>query len=239
MGIMATHHRPAGLILVTGADHGRSTERDVPATGVRRPPAATGTDGGLDAFLASVERKAYHIGYHALRDEQAALDVVQDSMLKLFEKYAQRPSHEWPALFSTILHHSITDTYRWKQLREAGGKDYRRRGRGGGPGVGHRGAGGGGQKPATPGPATHMERARPQRARFPGTSLRTLAYLPAVGSPALARPGTAINGDGCGTTGAAAATTAHLPAAPAATSANVVPAVQAGTWVSPAALFSR
>jgi RNA polymerase sigma-70 factor (ECF subfamily) len=122
MGIITAQHRPSDLILVTRADQGRSTKRDVPEEGVRRPPGDTAGDGGLDAFLASVERKAYHIGYYALRDEQAALDVVQDSMLKLFEKYAHRPSHEWPALFFTILNHRITDTYRWKRLREAGGK---------------------------------------------------------------------------------------------------------------------
>ncbi len=119
---MATQHRPAGLIVVTRADHGRSTKRDGPEAGVRRPPANAAADGSLDAFLASVERKAYRIGYYALRDEQAALDVVQDSMLKLFEKYADRPSNEWPALFFTILSHRITDTHRWKRLREAGGK---------------------------------------------------------------------------------------------------------------------
>jgi RNA polymerase sigma-70 factor (ECF subfamily) len=94
----------------------------VPEVGARESSADAAAGGGLDAFLASVERKAYHIGYYALRDEQAALDVVQDSMLKLFEKYARRPSHEWPALFFTILNHRITDAHRWRRLREAGGK---------------------------------------------------------------------------------------------------------------------
>lgn len=119
---MATGHRPAGLFPVTGADRGRSTKRDVPAAGVHRPRADAAADGDLDAFLASVERKAYRIGCYALRDEQAALDVVQDSMLKLFEKYAHRPGHEWPALFFTILNHRIADAHRWMRLREAGGK---------------------------------------------------------------------------------------------------------------------
>ncbi len=74
MGILATRHRTAGLILVTVADQGRSTKRDVSAAGNRSQPTDAAADGGLDAFLASVERKAYHIGYYALRDEQAALD---------------------------------------------------------------------------------------------------------------------------------------------------------------------
>lgn len=119
---MAAPQTTAGSHPVTSADHGRSTERDLPDAGIRRPRSEQAADGGLDAFLASVERKAYRIGCYALRDEQAALDVVQDSMLKLFEKYAHRPSDEWPALFFTILNHRIADTHRWTRLREAGGK---------------------------------------------------------------------------------------------------------------------
>ena len=76
----------------------------------------------LDEFLAAVEQRAYRIAFYALRDEQAALDVVQDAMLKLVEKYAQRPAGEWPALFFTILNNRITDLHRWGRLREAGGK---------------------------------------------------------------------------------------------------------------------
>ncbi len=76
----------------------------------------------LDDFLASVERKAYRIAYYAFVDEQIALDVVQDTMLKLVEKYRGRPPEEWPALFFTILNNRITDVRRWRRLREAGGK---------------------------------------------------------------------------------------------------------------------
>jgi RNA polymerase sigma-70 factor (ECF subfamily) len=119
---MAAPQTTAGLHAVTSADHGRSNEQVRPDAGVRRPRTEPAGDGNLDAFLASVERKAYRIGCYALRDEQAALDVVQDSMLRLFEKYAQRPSDEWPALFFTILNHRIADTHRWMRLREAGGK---------------------------------------------------------------------------------------------------------------------
>ena len=39
----------------------------------------------------------------AVRDEQAALDIVQDAMLKLTEKYAQKPPGELPMLFQRIL----------------------------------------------------------------------------------------------------------------------------------------
>lgn len=76
----------------------------------------------LDEFLANSEYKAFKIALYALRDEQAALDVVQDAMLKLSEKYSDRPQAEWPALFFTILNNRITDVRRWRKLREFGGK---------------------------------------------------------------------------------------------------------------------
>lgn len=76
----------------------------------------------LDEFLAGVEHKAFRIAVYALREEQTALDVVQDAMLKLAEKYRHKPRQEWPALFFTILNNRITDVRRWRRLREVGGK---------------------------------------------------------------------------------------------------------------------
>ncbi len=66
----------------------------------------------LDHFLASVERNAYRIAVYALHDHQQALDVVQDSMLKLVEKYRVRNPEQWPALFYRILRNHITDLQR-------------------------------------------------------------------------------------------------------------------------------
>ncbi len=67
---------------------------------------------GLDEFLAGAERQAYRMARYALRDHELALDVVQDSMLKLVEHYAAKPSKEWPALFFTIVNNRITDMRR-------------------------------------------------------------------------------------------------------------------------------
>jgi len=66
----------------------------------------------LDEFLAGAERQAYRMARYALRDHELALDVVQDSMLKLVEHYAAKPSKEWPALFFTIVNNRITDMRR-------------------------------------------------------------------------------------------------------------------------------
>lgn len=82
------------------------------------PPGAGpgGQHNGLEDFLASVELRAFRIARRAIWDDDAALDIVQDSMLKLFEKYAKRPATEWPALFYTILGNRIRDARRWRML---------------------------------------------------------------------------------------------------------------------------
>lgn len=53
----------------------------------------------------------------AVRDEEAALDIVQDSMLKLAEKYGDRPGNEFPMLFQRILQNTIRDYYRRSKVR--------------------------------------------------------------------------------------------------------------------------
>lgn len=77
---------------------------------------------GFDAFFEDVEKRAFRMAVYTLKDEQTALDAVQDAMLKLVEKYYNRPSSEWPALFFTILGNRMIDIQRWGRLREAGGK---------------------------------------------------------------------------------------------------------------------
>jgi RNA polymerase sigma-70 factor (ECF subfamily) len=55
----------------------------------------------------------------ATRDEQLALDIVQDSMTKLVENYAARPPQELPLLFQRILQNTIRDFYRRQKTRSA------------------------------------------------------------------------------------------------------------------------
>ena len=113
------HH---GIEILVKDSNQRLAKQPVSVTPGRTGNTEAKATDGLEGFLASVERKAYYICLYALHDEQAALDVVQESMLKLVEKYGSRPSKEWPALFFTILNHRITDLYRWRKLREAGGR---------------------------------------------------------------------------------------------------------------------
>lgn len=53
----------------------------------------------------------------AVRDEDTALDIVQDAMLKLSEKYGGRPVAELPLLFQRIMQNTIRDHYRRQKVR--------------------------------------------------------------------------------------------------------------------------
>jgi RNA polymerase sigma-70 factor, ECF subfamily len=52
-----------------------------------------------------------------VRDEDAALDIVQDAMLRLAERYGDRPAAELAPLFQRILQNAIRDWYRRQKVR--------------------------------------------------------------------------------------------------------------------------
>ena len=58
-----------------------------PLTESARPVAAT-----IEAFLASVERRAWRVAEIALHDPDEALDAVQDAMLRLVRHYSAKPA---------------------------------------------------------------------------------------------------------------------------------------------------
>jgi RNA polymerase sigma-70 factor, ECF subfamily len=71
----------------------------------------------LDAFLRSVERRAFKRTAYMVRDQEAALDIVQDSMIRLAQHYAHRPAEEWPMLFQRILSNATMDWFRRQRVR--------------------------------------------------------------------------------------------------------------------------
>jgi RNA polymerase sigma-70 factor, ECF subfamily len=75
------------------------------------------TSAELSQFLSSVERRAFKHAVFAVRDDHLALDIVQDSMLKLAEKYGDKPAEELPMLFQRILQNTIRDYYRRQKVR--------------------------------------------------------------------------------------------------------------------------
>jgi len=82
-----------------------------------REPSKLSTPQQLSQFLAQVERRAYKQAQFAVRDEHAALDIVQDAMMKLAERYGDHPAEEFPMLFQRILQNTIRDFYRRQKVR--------------------------------------------------------------------------------------------------------------------------
>jgi len=93
----------------------------VPASGVARLAVRKGeilaTQKELSDFFAEVERRAYKQALFAVRDDHQALDIVQDAMLKLTERYSGNPATELPLLFQRILQNTIRDFYRRQKVR--------------------------------------------------------------------------------------------------------------------------
>jgi RNA polymerase sigma-70 factor (ECF subfamily) len=71
----------------------------------------------LSEFLKTVERRAFKQAWFAVGDEQAALDVVQEAMLKLVRNYADKPAEELPLLFQRIVQNAIRDHHRRQKVR--------------------------------------------------------------------------------------------------------------------------
>jgi RNA polymerase sigma-70 factor, ECF subfamily len=73
----------------------------------------------LSDFLSSIEQRAFRQAVFAVRDDDAALDIVQDAMIKLAEKYGDRPAAELPLVFTRILQNRIHDWFRRQKVRNA------------------------------------------------------------------------------------------------------------------------
>lgn len=77
------------------------------------------TEQELSDFLKGVEKRAFKRSVYHVRDEEAALDIVQDSMMKLAEHYGDKPLAELPMLFQRILSNCTLDWFRRRKTRTA------------------------------------------------------------------------------------------------------------------------
>ena len=77
------------------------------------------SDKELSDFLKGVEKRAFKRAAYAVRDDDAALDIVQDSMIRLAGKYADRPPAELPLLFNRILSNATMDWFRRQKVRNS------------------------------------------------------------------------------------------------------------------------
>ncbi|MDQ7049588.1 MAG: RNA polymerase sigma factor [Enterobacterales bacterium] len=73
-------------------------------------------DISIEQFLAQVEKKAYRMAEIATKNQADALDIVQEAMIKLVEKYSHKPSDEWKPLFYRILQSKIMDHFRRQKI---------------------------------------------------------------------------------------------------------------------------
>ncbi len=86
--------------------------------GVLIAPFALASDQEISAFLKHVERRAFKRTVFAVKDDDAALDIVQDAMIRLSQRYANRPAEELPLLFQRILSNATMDWFRRQKVRQ-------------------------------------------------------------------------------------------------------------------------
>ena len=77
------------------------------------------TEQELSDFLKSVEKRAFKRAVYHVRNDESALDIVQDSMMKLAEHYGHKPANEFPMLFQRILSNCTLDWFRRQKVRNA------------------------------------------------------------------------------------------------------------------------
>ena len=89
--------------------------REIPTSLLGQETVPSAVD--MEAFLREVESRAYRIALVSVRDRDEALDIVQDAMIRLVRRYAQRPPTEWRPLFYRILQNRVRDAQRRRAVR--------------------------------------------------------------------------------------------------------------------------
>ncbi len=77
------------------------------------------TPAELTEFLKAVEKRAFKRTAYHVRNDESALDIVQDSMMKLAEHYGDKPPAELPMLFQRILSNCTLDWFRRQKVQNA------------------------------------------------------------------------------------------------------------------------
>lgn len=75
-------------------------------------------DQPLNGFLKDIERRALRMAELSVGNREDALELVQEAMLGLVRRYANRPGDEWRPLFYRILQSRINDFHRRRAVRQ-------------------------------------------------------------------------------------------------------------------------
>ena len=108
------------IIINNGQANGASAcPADTPKLNGQLEANLLATEQELSDFLKSVERRAFKRSVYHVRNEESALDIVQDSMMKLAEHYGHKAVAEFPMLFQRILSNCTLDWFRRQKTRNA------------------------------------------------------------------------------------------------------------------------
>lgn len=77
------------------------------------------TEKELSNFLKEVEKRAFKRALFHVKNVDAALDIVQDSMIRLAENYGDKPVDEIKMIFNRILTNTTLDWFRRQKTRNA------------------------------------------------------------------------------------------------------------------------
>ena len=85
----------------------------------QKPITQLASERELNEFLKSVEKRAFKRALYNVRNEESALDIVQDSMMKLSIHYGDRSESELQPLFQRILSNAILDWFRRQKTHKS------------------------------------------------------------------------------------------------------------------------
>ena len=72
----------------------------------------------MEQFLRHIDQRAFHFVRASVGNIEDTHDIVQESMYKLVQKYADKPTVDWKPLLYKIMSSKIADFHRRRAVRE-------------------------------------------------------------------------------------------------------------------------